>query len=318
MRPATFGGSNFNPHNMKITRRCTTLQATAFLTTVTFGQTLDQAGCIPAVGTVEVRTYYTDPSASGLATSGTGNSWNLMGLTAFGISSTTTYTSSGASPYAATYPGTTICAQMVMTGSPDEWRHYNVTASIAELLGVNTDEFVGGRTQTIFPFSLGNTFTDSYTIAGSAYNDMVEYVASGSIQAPWGTIPNVVMFQVNGGPFVFYRSQNMLDAIGSYLPGFGVDLWQVEFPTRIGADIAKEPRIWPNPADAVLQLALTTGHDRTMVILDATGRIVERSLIPGARASLDVSALPEGAYTLVSVDQQGSSAASGFIIARDR
>lgn len=277
-------------------------------------QTLTEASSIPAIGTVEQRTYYTDFTSTGLATSGTGNSWDLTGVTAFGLTSTTTYRSPGDSPYAATYPTTTICAEALNGPPPGEWRHYSVSPTIAELLGANSDEFIGGRTACEFPFNLGNSFTDTYTIAGNTSTDVVEYVASGEIQAPWGTIPNVVMFSVNGGVFVFYSASNMLDAIGSYMPGFGSDLWQVEIMTGITTTPAASLGVWPVPSADMVHITLPFTGSHTVMVRDATGRVVHESRSTGVQVDIDLHSFAPGIHEVTAVDAQGRCAAGRLVV----
>lgn len=277
-------------------------------------QTLTEANSIPAIGTVENRTYYTDFSASGLATSGTGNTWNAMGVTAFGLTSTTTYRAPGDSPYAATYPSTTICAEALTGLPPAEWRHFHVTSSVAELLGASADEFIGGRTYCEYPFGIGDSFTDTYTVGGNANTDVVEYVASGEIQAPWGTIQNVVMFQINGGPYTFYGANNLLDAIGSYLPGFGLDLWQVEVVSAINEYAIGDIGICPVPASDIVRMTLPLGGASVITVQDAAGRTVELFTSLTDQVVIDLRSFEPGLYTVIALEAGGRRATGRFVV----
>ncbi len=297
----------------------TTLRRSLFISTLPLAsfcsaQTLTEATSIPAIGTVENRSYHQDRSASGLATSGTGNTWNAMGVTPFGITRTVIYRAPGDSPYAAIYPTTTICAEDNSGTPPAEWRHFHVTSSFAELLGANSEEFVGGRTYCTYPFSLGNTFTDDYTIAGNPYTDVVDYVASGEITAPWGTITNVVMFQTNGGPYTFYQASNMLDAIGSYMPGFGLDLWQVEVATGMTITPAPALGMWPVPAADMVHIALPFTGPHTVIVRDASGRIVHEGISADTQVDVDLRSLAPGIYAVSAVDARGRGAAGRLIV----
>lgn len=286
------------------------LAATAFLS----AQTLTDLTSVPAVGTVENRSYHTDFTATGFATSGTGNVWLATGLIPSGITSTTTYRLPGDSPYASMYPGTTLCAERYSDSPTAEWRHYNITASTAELLGVNTDEFVGGRTYCEFPFDMGDSFTDSYTISGTTLTDDIQYVASGSIQAPWGTVPDVVMFAVNGGfSYLFCVIGNVIDPIGSYVPGFGLDLWQVEIVTGVGGEPAQQLGIMPVPAHDRVHLALPFSEGR-VTIADATGRVVREGMVRGTRMEIDVRSIPQGIYTVTAIDVRGRRTTGRMVV----
>ena len=299
---------------MKDTLHHCLLLATLASACPVFSQTLTDVSSIPAIGTVENRSYYQDGSANGLATSGAGNTWNAMGVTPFGIMRTVTYHTPGDSPYAANYPTTTICAEDDNGTPPAEWRHFHVSSSIAELLGASSDEFVGGRTYCEFPFSPGGSFTDSYTIGSTPYTDEVVFVASGEIAAPWGTIPDVVMFQINGGPYTFYQTGNLLDPIGSYMPGFGLDLWQVDISSGITEPVSVTIGIWPVPAGEHVSVASPFNGSQTVVVIDAEGRSV-RSLVSAGRAfTMDIGDLVTGVYTVVATDAMGKRAVGRLLV----
>lgn len=274
------------------------------------GQTLTQDLSVPPVGTAQVRTYYANFSASGLATSGTGNTWDGTAATAFGVVNSVAYRAPGDSPFAAQFPSTTLC-MLVNAGTADEeWRHYHVDATIAELLGTGTDVFDGGRTFCTFPFNLGDSFTDSYSInGGPPTGETDEYVASGSITAPWGTIPDVVMFSVNSGAsYYFYTADNVLDAIGSYTPGFGLDLWQVELTVGVPERTTTRVAVWPSPA--VDAITVSHGFDGlvNISILDATGRTVLARSTGDKQVRMDLQGLKAGAYVVSVSSARGERA----------
>lgn len=277
-------------------------------------QTLTDANSILSIGTVENRIRYNDPSASGWATSGSGNTWDAMGVTTTGAYDMVTYLAPGASPYASTYPTATLCAQVDGNSTPTEWRHWNVIPALAELLGANTDEFIGGRTACEFPLDIGGSFTDSYTIAGTSYTDVSAYVASGSIQAPWGTIPNVVMFQVNSGPYILYNANNLLNSIGYYFPGFGMDLWEVTISNSVEETAARSIGIWPVPSSDVVNVALPFSGASAITIRDSAGRTVREVRSADPLLTLDVNELVPGVYTLTSLDRTGRFATGRLVV----
>jgi hypothetical protein len=277
-------------------------------------QTLTDATSVPAVGTAETRSYHTDFTATGFATSGTGNLWFATGLIPSGITKTIIYRTPSDSPHAATYPGTTLCAESIGDTPPAEWLHFNVNSSIAELLGVNTDEFVGGRTYCEFPFDMGDQFSDSYTISGTTLTDDIEYAASGEILTPWGTVPDVVMFAVNGGSsYLFYMTANLLDPIGSYVPGFGMDLWQVEIVTGHVNKESPELGVWPVPARDFVWLAMPFAGGR-VIMTDATGRTVREMNVTALRTALDISDLPSGIYTVTCTGDRGGRSSGRIVV----
>lgn len=277
-------------------------------------QTLTDASSVPSIGHSETRTYYTLFGSVTIATSGTGNVWDATAATPFGISSTVAYTAPGESPYAASHPTSNICMHRV-DGTDEEWRHYRVTSDTAELLSANVDVFDGGRTMCVFPFSMGGSFTDTYSISGgSPTTETDEYVASGDIIAPWGTIPNVVMFSVNGGlSYYFYTADNVLDAVGTYTPGFGVDLWRVESNTAVEEESSLRIGLFPVPATDVVTMALPFMNDAHLEVIDAAGRVVRTWRNPANTRSIDMSGFAPGCYTLRALGSDGRRASGRFI-----
>lgn len=284
------------------------------LGTLLHAQTLTDVTSAPVIGHSETRTYYALFSNVNIATSGTGNVWDATAATPFGLSSTVVYTAPGESPYAALHPTSTICMHRV-DGTDEEWRHYRVTADSAVLLSANVDVFDGGRTLCVFPFSMGGSFSDTYSISGgSPTTETDEYVATGEIMAPWGTIPNVVMFSVNGGlSYYFYTADNVLDAVGTYTPGFGVDLWRVESNTAVEEEASLRIGLFPVPATDVVTIALPFTNDARLQVTDAAGRVVRTWRAAANTRSIDVSGFASGCYTLTAIGSDGRMASGRFI-----
>lgn len=293
---------------------------TALLLSVCTGtavaQTLTDANSIPAVGHAETRTYYNSASADGWNLTGTGNTWDATGVTPFGITAMSNYRAPGDSPFAGSYPGTTLCAQRVQDGNT-EWRHYIVDAAHAEMIGVSAEAVVGGRTYCTFPFSMGSTFTDSWTINGNDLSDTYTYVASGEVTAPWGTITDVVLFETSGGfSYYLYLASNLLDPIGTYTPGFGIDLWKVELGMGIADAPALHAGLWPNPAADEAVLSMPHAHGFSFTLLDALGRAVLTNSTTGNRAVLDVRRFAPGLYHVLATDARGQRATGTLVVAR--
>lgn len=298
----------------------TQLHAAIFiaLSTVTAtAQTLTDANSIPPVGHAELRTFHTSSVASGWALTGTGNTWDATAVTPQDLSALVTYRAPATSPFAATYPTTTLCAERVPNGSTPEWRHYVVNATQAEMIGVSTEAVVGGRTYCTFPFLLSNSFSDSWTINGNNLSDTYTYVASGSVQAPWGTIPDVVMFETSGGfSYYLYMASNVLDPIGTYTPGFGLDLWKVELATGIDEATAPEVGLWPNPATDQLALTLPGQPGFSYTLFNAEGRAMLNGTSTNDRAVVDLRGCAPGVYSVLVTDPRGRRAVSKVVVVR--
>jgi hypothetical protein len=285
-------------------------------TATAMAQTLTDANSIPAVGHNELRSYHSSFSATEWSISGTGNTWDATAVEPFGIDAMVNYRAPGDSPFAAAYPGTTLCAERVQDGNT-EWRHYLVDNAHAEMIGISGEDFSGGRTYCTFPFSMGSTFSDDWMINGNTYSDTYTYVASGEVIAPWGTIPDVVMFETSGGfSYTLYLADNLLDPIGTYTPGFGIDLWKVELATGISGTPELLITLRPNPVVDELVLDLADAHPHTVSLHDARGCLVGSWTTTRTRTVLDLRDQAPGVYHLQVLDPRGGSAQRAVLVAR--
>lgn len=297
--------------------RTTTLSAVLALCSFpALAQILTDANSIPAVGQSETRTFYNSQNATGWNLTGTGNTWDATEVVTFGLSATIVYRAPGDSPFAASYPATTLCAERYQNMNT-EWRHYLVDAAHAEMIGISAENFSGGRTYCTYPFSIGSTFTDDWSLNGNDYTDTYTYVASGEVLAPWGTIPDVVMFETGGGfSYYLYLANNVLDPIGDYTPGFGINLWKVEAATGINDASALQVGLWPNPATDQLVLSMPGQHGFSYTLLNAEGSAVLSGTSTSDRAVLDLLACPPGVYPVVATDTRGRRAMSKVVVVR--
>ncbi len=212
------------------------------------------------------------------------------------------------------YPATTLCGQRVQNGNT-EWRHYLVDAAHAEMIGISAENFTGGRTYCTYPFSIGSTFTDTWTLNGNNFSDTYTYVASGTVQAPWGNIPDVVLFETSGGfSYYLFLASNVLDPIGDYTPGFGIGLWKVDLSTGIADATALEVGLWPNPATDELVLTMPAQPGFTYSLMDARGQVVRSGRSIGDRAVVDVHGCAAGVYSVLAVDAHGQRAVGRVVV----
>lgn len=296
--------------------RTATLSVLLALSTVpAFAQTLTADNCIPVVGHSEQRTYYSDFSAPTWAVTGTGNVWDATGVEPFGVSTQVTYRAPGDSPYAASYPATTLCDERVSGGDPAEWRHYVVDADHAEMIGVSGDAFVGGRTWCTFPFSMGSTYTDDWTVNGNNFSETNTFVASGEIQAPWGTIPDVVMFESAGGfSYYLFEADNLLDPVGTYIPGITLDLWRVETATTVRETALPALGARVDPLAATVTLHLPGAAGFSCLLVDADGRTVASARAGGPSLVLSTAAQAPGVYAVLAITADGHRSVARFVV----
>ncbi|HOY28396.1 MAG TPA: T9SS type A sorting domain-containing protein, partial [Flavobacteriales bacterium] len=218
------------------------------------------------------------------------------------------------SPFAAAYPATTLCAERFQNGNT-EWRHYLVDATHAEMIGISAEDFSGGRTYCNFPFTIGSTFTDDWYLNGNTYSDTYTYVASGEVLAPWGTIPDVVMFETSGGfSYYLYLANNLLDPIGGYTPGFGIDLWKVDIANGISETPAPTINLWPNPTADQLVIDLAPQPGFTYRLADMHGQLMHSGYTTSERMVLDLRSCAAGVYTVQVTDARGRLAVEKVMV----
>lgn len=312
--PGLVGYSDHCTNRSRMDKHLHTVFLFALCTGTCIAQTLTDANSIPAVGQSETRTFYNSTTASGWTLTGTGNTWDATAVVTFGVTATMTYRAPGDSPFAGLYPATTLCGERTQGGNT-EWRHYLVDAVHAEMIGISAENFSGGRTYCTYPFSIGSTFTDSWSLNGNNYTDTYTYVASGEVLAPWGTIPDVVMFETGGG-FSYYLclAGNVLDPIGDYTPGFGINLWKVDAANGITEASTMDLAVLPNPATEEVVLTLPSSQGFACTLIDATGNVVRTARSIGDRAVLDLRSCASGVYQAVAVDARGRRAVAMVLV----
>jgi hypothetical protein len=314
VRPGVAGYSDHCTNLIRMDKHLHVVLLFALCTGTCIAQTLTDANSIPAVGQGETRTFYNSPTATGWTLTGTGNTWDATAVVTFGVTATMTYRAPGDSPFASLYPSTTLCGERVQNGNT-EWRHYLVDASHAEMIGISAENFSGGRTYCTYPFSIGSTFTDSWSLNGNNYTDTYTYVASGEVQAPWGTIPDVVMFETGGGfSYYLYLANNVLDPIGDYTPGFGINLWKVDAANGITEAATMDLAVLPNPATEEVVLTLPSQRGFMYSMTDATGHVLLTGSSIDDRAVLDLRSCAAGVYHVSATDARGRRAVARVFV----
>ncbi len=262
-------------------------------------QTLDLVTSVPAPGTVEVRQPYSTSDPPVWNTTGTGNTWNANSAVAVGAATTITYRTVPGAPHAALHTASNVCASSVTGGVPT-WYYWVVADDQAEWVGVDTDVIGGRRTQCTFPFTLGDSFADSYTVFGSTTDFTMEYVASGSVQGAWGTISDVVMFSYNdGASFELYRAGNILRRIGVYVPGVQLEMNAVEVYVGITEHTLLSLALGPVPCTEHVDVQLPFDGPVDLVLLDGAGRTIRHWSANSSATRLSVMGVAPGNYLLL-------------------
>lgn len=279
-------------------------------------QSLTSSNSVPSVGTTELRQLYTRSAPPAWSTSGTGNVWDASGVTSTGDPVTYVYQDVAGTPHAALHATSNLCASSTQSGSTS-WYYWSVNSALANWVGVDGEVISGGRTACEYPFSIGDQFTDTYIMFGSTNTFTMEYVASGSIQAPFGTIDDVVMFSYNGGSsYELYRAGNVLRRIGVYVPGVQLEVSSVQ--VLVGVEEHALPALPMGPVPAVdhLTVDLPLNNGMEVVLMDLSGRPVRNWTSLGGTPQLGLEGISDGNYLLLLREGQVARALGRVVVAR--
>ncbi len=278
---------------------------------------LTEAGSIPPVGHMENHNVHITIPPPALATSGIGVTWNIGSAIWNGAYQLTTYHDPADSPYDTDQPGTTLAAEVEGNSTPTTWRHYAIAADIALYLGPDSLPYDSAETLCTFPLSYGDGFVYTYQEnGGTPVENAVQYVASGEVVTPWGTVSDVVLFSLDSGTvYRFYQAGDLLDPIGTYIPGAFLQFDEVTDLSGI-EDLRSLPlSIRPNPAWDVAHISLPQNGSAALRIVDATGRCVRYERVQGPAIDIVLAGLPPGLYT-VEVAPAGGRVRYGKLVVR--
>ncbi|HRH69858.1 MAG TPA: hypothetical protein PLB89_10165 [Flavobacteriales bacterium] len=280
-------------------------------------QTLLLTNSIPQAGTVESRQLHTRSAPPAWSTTGTGNDWDASGVAAVGDAVIISYMNVPGTPYAGSYSTSDICASSTQAGMTN-WYYWEVNDNLVDWVGVDDDPIIDGRKVCEYPFNIGDAFTDTYINFGFTTTFTMEYVASGSIQAPFGTINNVVMFSYNdGSSYELYRAGNLLRRIGVYVPGVQLEVSDVEV-SEVGIYERNAPSlvIGPQPATDEVLVQLPFVGEVDLSLVDMGGRTVTSWTSTGAASRLDLRRVAPGSYLLLARSGPSGSAFGRVLVAR--
>ncbi len=104
-----------------------------------------------------------------------------------------------------------------------------------------------------------------------------------------------------------------LNAANNFPIALGVQRTHTEYPLLVGTSsaFAKTVSVWPNPASDYLQVDVSDlGTVKTAIVSDVLGKRQEIAILNG---QLDIAKLPNGHYTLILIDVQGTAGRSVFL-----
>jgi hypothetical protein len=295
--------------------------------------TLTAAGVNPVLGeTVNMNNgNYTSPGSAG-----TSQTWDLTGIGAGTPAGAATIVNASATANAASFPGATIALDNTTSGSAQyykttstAWQNYGVYVPGTALPNSNPEDLLH------FPFSHGNSFTDSW--AGQFVSGGYTFYRTGSttvtadgygtLTTPNGTYSNVMRvhfvqtYQDSAYVGVPYVITYVNDEYMWYKEGIHSQVAVVYTLTSsaggpytggsyitgtVGVEessLLSSFDVYPNPASEILNLNLSveTQAKLDVVIYNSLGQqvmnVTEGNAVTGANLfSVDVATLNEGVY----------------------
>jgi hypothetical protein len=275
------------------------------------GQTLTATGCNPTVGEASnffVTSYFSPGSP------GSGQTWNFSGIS--GTQYNYNMVAVASTPFAANFPMANI-AQYSTGTSGYKYLKTSSTAlqSYGDASGSGTVPYSNPIDLLHFPFSLNNSFTDTwygfYTSSGYTWfeNGTTTVIAdgSGTLITPAGTFPNTLRLHVyqtyrdsaNAGPGSFI-TDHVIDQYLWYQDGIHFELAaSVSHYVNGGSPItggrfsglglaiedhealANNISVYPNPFIDELNIVLNNNAitDLNVELTDVTGRVVLSKVI---------------------------------------
>lgn len=196
----------------------------------------DLPGAVPSWGYSRYAQHYFDfDDLPVLPTTGTGVVWDLTGLELATTNAFHTCVDPASTPFGDLFPGATHAMGFVSQFQETSWRYYTLAGDSLFFNGqvwppnVNParQECTEPRLQAVFPFAYQDGWTDDATCAWDAdppatTTHQFELVATGTILFAGGSLTDVGMVhqQVAGEDYyLWYTPDNILQAVGNYLPG---------------------------------------------------------------------------------------------------
>ncbi len=316
-----------------------------FLTNNSQTLILTKAANEPVIGDTS-RSLLIDTSAyvSGLNVSLTGGNtvWTYTNLVGTSNSLTSSYLSPASSPSPANYPGCTVVQKQGTLYS--YFKSVTSPSTQLEFMGVTSNSLTMNFTNTAvfakYPFTFGNTFTDSFSgsftfsTSGTANgNATVTADGTGTLNIPDGTFTNVLRvksYQVINFSVGIFPAGSLKQTVYNFyhatqkFPLLTIDYTTLtitgqtpsvttqvsgnknNFTVGLKENVINNlnAKLYPNPADNVLNVYIDDlAKAKEILIFNELGQKVYKSVFEN---KIDINTLPKGIYIIEIKTEQGS------------
>ena len=263
---------------------------------------------------VTVNRFTASSPTLGVGNAGADQTWDFSSLT-LAPQVTITTTSVATAPFSGSFPGANLFLKNTTTASTT-YEYYNWNSSIIELVGGSTSTFVqytfsNPSTIYTFPFSYGNSFTDTATLSGSTQSKTVTYDAYGTLITTYGTFNNIIRAKqvTSTGTNYYWFKTNPFVGLLTATPSTGSTFNYIfSKPTTLSTtqNEVKQFSIYPNPTSGNISIKNIDFSNKSMFVkvYNMLGnQIVNNYKLETESANIDLSNYASGLYFIEIADE---------------
>ncbi len=262
-------------------------------------QTL-QASMMPAI-TLNLGVSIGAATGSEGSANGAGATWNFANVAMQPSTFNISWGPAANTPHHAAYPTAQYAMGLHFGDILNDYIYMKMTGNKLEIFvdGVPTEPnvYINPMTMLEFPFSLGNSFTDTYDEGDGPEQISVSYTGNGTLVTSLGTFTNVVKLTDADGFVQFWNTDPIYPL--AQLDGSSFTLMHPGQGTGLNDHKAASLALWPNPTTGRVQVEGIEGQVEWSLV-DMLGRtaLAGKDRL-GEGATLDLAAVQPAAYRLV-------------------
>jgi hypothetical protein len=269
-----------------------------FTTAVLQAQVTLQYGMLDQNGLDLSMYVLTDPGSASEPSNGANQTWDLTTVTLQPMG-TLEFKSAAGTPYADTWPNANWVWQQNIDGLGTQYMYLSFTNSLVEVWATevpfDTHAYTDPKTVLKFPFSLGETVTDTYTNNNGTHTVTWMYAGHGTAITPLGTFSDVVKVASDEGDMVLWHTTPLYPMVfnsGGMVLVFG------PATTGITEQAGLTAITYPNPCTDVLYVDVNAAAP--WQLMDLQGRTLATGAFMGRGTQrIDIASLATGSYMLV-------------------
>ena len=232
-------------------------------------------------------------------------------------------------PYGANFPSATLGIELKPFTGTSVFEFYQIGASKWEVVGSNISSSSGDdytanpKTMILFPFSFGNSITDTFTKQNGTHTVTITYDGYGTLITPYTTYNNVVRIKREFGGSDYFYDWFVTTPYLMYVATYDNNVSRLTFVgksmTTSVNDVtaATNVMITPNPMTSVATFRIHAQKelkDAWVIITDVAGRVVNKLQVKNEEAVISRDALTSGLYFYNLIAEGKTEATGKFVI----